>query len=250
VKVAVFLSMFKPRQAPQSALPAAPPAIEVVRQRAKHRLIGAGVLVLAGVVVFPLLFDTQPRPIPVDIPIEIPSRQGVKSLGKATVAPADSLGADGSLSQREELVAAPVKAVPVPAEPKPAQELPAPPAQTPVMAPPVPVAKKPAPAAVPAPAAPEAQESARAQALLEGREASKAVERFIVQVGAFADVALAQQARLKLERVGLKTYTHVANTPEGKRTRVRLGPFASRAEAEKAAAKAKGVGLTPAILTL
>ena len=123
--------MFKPRQAPQSALPAAPPAIEVVRQRAKHRLIGAGVLVLAGVVVFPLLFDTQPRPIPVDIPIEIPSRQGVKSLGKATAAPADSLGADGSLSQREELVAAPVKAVPVPAEPKPAQELPAPPAQTP-----------------------------------------------------------------------------------------------------------------------
>jgi DedD protein len=253
VKVAVFFSMFKPRQAPQSTVSAAPPAIEEVRQRAKHRLIGAGVLVLAGVVVFPLLFDTQPRPIPVDIPIEIPSRQALKPAVKATGAPPDSLGADAALSPREELVAAPVKAAPAPADPKPAQEqAAAPPVQTPVVVPPAPVAKKPVPVSAPAPAtaAPNAQESARAQALLEGREASKAVDRFIVQVGAFADVALAQQARWKLERAGMKTYTHVANTPEGKRTRVRLGPFATRAEAEKAAAKAKGVGLAPAILTL
>ena len=43
-----------------------------MRKRAKHRLIGAAVLVLAGVIGFPLLFDNQPRPISVDIPIEIP----------------------------------------------------------------------------------------------------------------------------------------------------------------------------------
>jgi DedD protein len=69
-------------------------------------------------------------------------------------------------------------------------------------------------------------------------------------VGAFADSALAQQVRLKLERAGLKTYTHVAETAEGKRIRVRLGPFVSRADADKAAAKAKGLGLVAAILTL
>jgi DedD protein len=34
-----------------------------MRRRARHRLIGAAVLVLIGVVGFPLLFDTQPRPI-------------------------------------------------------------------------------------------------------------------------------------------------------------------------------------------
>jgi DedD protein len=251
VKVAVFSSMFKPRQAPQSAVSATPPAIEVVRQRAKHRLIGAGVLVLAAVVVFPLLFDTQPRPIPVDIPIEIPSRQGVKPLSKAAAVPSDPIGADGSLSQREELVAPAVKAVPVPAAPKPTEEPPTAQAvQTPVVAAPAPVIKKPLPVAVPAPSGADAKESARAQALLEGRDGAKAVERFIVQVGAFADAVLAQQARVKLERAGLKTYTHVANTPDGKRTRVRLGPFASRAEAEKAAAKAKAAGLAPAVLTL
>src|SRR4051812_19273467 len=64
--------------------PVAPPSpaesIEAMRRRARHRLIGAVVLVLAGVVGFPLLFDTQPRPGSVDIPIEIPDRNKVKPL--------------------------------------------------------------------------------------------------------------------------------------------------------------------------
>src|SRR5437763_3993004 len=55
-------------------------SIEAMRRRAKHRLIGAAVLVLIGVVGFPLLFDTQPRPIAVDIPIEIPDRNKAKPL--------------------------------------------------------------------------------------------------------------------------------------------------------------------------
>lgn len=55
-------------------------SIEVMRRRARHRLIGAAVLVLVGVIGFPMLFDTQPRPIPVDIPIEIPDRNKVAPL--------------------------------------------------------------------------------------------------------------------------------------------------------------------------
>ena len=47
-------------------------SVEVMRRRARHRLIGAAVLVLAGVIGFPLLFDTQPRPVAVDIPIGLP----------------------------------------------------------------------------------------------------------------------------------------------------------------------------------
>jgi DedD protein len=63
-----------------------PESIEAMRRRARHRLIGAAVLVLIGVIGFPLLFDTQPRPISVDIPIEIPDRNKVKPL--AAPAPA------------------------------------------------------------------------------------------------------------------------------------------------------------------
>jgi DedD protein len=92
-------------------------------------------------------------------------------------------------------------------------------------------------------------EAARAKALLEDTPAAGSV-RIVVQVGAFAEADRARDTRLKLERAGLKTYTHVAETPQGKRIRVRLGPFASRAEADKAAARVKALGLPAAILTL
>ena len=60
--------------------PARAESIEVMRRRARHRLIGAAMLVLLGVVGFPILFDTQPRPIPVDVTIEIPDRNKVAPL--------------------------------------------------------------------------------------------------------------------------------------------------------------------------
>ena len=72
----------------------------------------------------------------------------------------------------------------------------------------------------------------------------------MVQVGAFADADKAQEVRLKLEKAGLKTYTQVAETKDGKRIRVRVGPFASKSEADKAASKIKTLDLPAAILTL
>src|SRR5262245_32445271 len=75
---------------------AAPPAesIEAMRRRARHRLVGAAVLVLIGVIGFPLLFDTQPRPVAVDIPIEIPDRNKAKPLVVPST-PAPSSAASG-----------------------------------------------------------------------------------------------------------------------------------------------------------
>ena len=49
-------------------------SVEALRRRARHRLIGASVLVVVGVVGFPLLFDTQPRPVSTDIAVDIPDR--------------------------------------------------------------------------------------------------------------------------------------------------------------------------------
>src|SRR5437764_4798647 len=76
------MAFFKSRKGgdePQVAI-RQPESIEAMRRRAKHRLIGACVLVLIGVVGFPLLFDTEPRPISVDIPIEIPDRNKARPL--------------------------------------------------------------------------------------------------------------------------------------------------------------------------
>ena len=75
----------------RNAAAAAPAeSVEAMRRRARHRLLGAAVLVLLGVVGFPLLFDTQPRPMSVDIPIEIPDRNKVKPLALPADARADT----------------------------------------------------------------------------------------------------------------------------------------------------------------
>ncbi len=271
--------MFKSRQAQAPVSPFNPPSIEWVRQRAKHRLLGVSVLVLAGVLLFPMLFDTQPRPIPVDIPIEIPSRQTAPPLkieprpkaATAAVPDGDTVTASSAKVPSAQSVAADEEVIiertaPAPAARPPALSVPEQ-AAAPKVAPasqdkpaqaaePVkPPVAQPKPAAVETPSAAAMADAARAKALLEGKPVPKAAAvvaegRFIVQVGAFAETARAQQVRQQLERGGLKTYTHVATTAEGKRIRVRLGPFASRAEADKAAAKAKALGLPAAILTL
>ena len=194
-------------------------SVDIVRKRAKHRLIGAAVLVLIGVVGFPLLFDSQPRPVPVDIAIEIPNKNTVRPLITQQPVPT-SVPA----------VVPPVAAV-VPSTP-PKEE---------------PVVDKPVPAVA------KVDDSARARALLEGKAAPSVAEsdtRLVVQVGAYADAAKAREARLKLEKAGLKTYTQVVDTKDGKRIRVRVGPFASKAEADKVAVKIKSLDLPVTILTL
>jgi DedD protein len=250
-------------------------SIEVMRRRARHRLIGAALLVLVGVIGFPLLFDTQPRPVPVDIPIEIPDRNKVaplvvpapvaettaaKPAAPSTPEPAPTAttqrpapsrtAAANGLAEGEELVpsARPATSKPaaapatVPAKPEVKHEAKPP------------LAPAPSPAPEPKPA--RADDSARARALLEGRTteapaATSAEEaRFIVQVGAFADAEKAREARTKVERAGLKTYTQVVDTKDGKRTRVRVGPFTNRAEADKAAARIKALDLSASVLTL
>ena len=106
-------------------------------------------------------------------------------------------------------------------------------------------------------------EAARAKALLEGQGAATVAvpgaatpkpeaeaARYIVQFGAFSDAAKAQETRNRVERAGLKTYAQEANTADGKRIRVRVGPFATRAQADAAANKIKALDLPASVLTL
>lgn len=228
---------FRKNREEQPSVAAKPESVEAMRRRAKHRLIGAAVLMLIGVLGLPVLFDKQPRPISVDTPIDIPDRNKTKPLTipSPVIEEAPKRGISEAQPKEEVIVSAPAKAVDeapkvvAKQEPKPVEK---------------PAEKKVAPV----------DEGNKAQALLEGKDLSKKNDvdgdRFVVQVGAFSDAARAREVRLKVERAGLQTYTHVAQTKEGSRTRVRVGPFAGRAEAEKAAAKIKKLDLPAAILTL
>lgn len=242
---------FRKRGDEPSAAATVPESVEVMRRRAKYRLIGAAVLVLIGVIGIPLLFDKQPRPIPVDTPIEIPDRNKVKPLNIPAPAATEAMKAEIAAS---EPAAAPVAAVAeLPkAEGKVTIALAAAgpdTSKTTVIPEPVPALDKP----VEKPVA-KAADGSKAQALLEGKSLNKTTEaadgRYVVQIGAFADVTRAREVRHKVERAGLKTYTQVAQTKDGTRTRVRVGPFADKAEAGKVAEKIKRLDLPAAILTL
>ena len=49
--------------------PASDDPVQAARLRARQRLVGAALLLVVGVVAFPLLFETKPRPLPLDTPI-------------------------------------------------------------------------------------------------------------------------------------------------------------------------------------
>lgn len=286
-------------------------SLEVLRQRARHRLIGSVVLVLAAVIGFPLLFDTQPRPMSVDTPIVIPERNAAPAAVASAPASAPVTSVSGTVS-------APAVSAPVASPLPPAGVLDA----NEEVVPPSPRAqesatrtasaansaadnggfkvdfgktngaleaktenKAPAPAKAVTEAKTEAKpeakvehkpdakadnkaeskadnkptsvpdkardDAAKARALLEGKDPAKsAEERLVIQVGAYTDAAKVREARQKLEAAGFKTYTQVIDAKDGKRTRVRVGPFESKAEADKNAQKIRKLQLDAAILKL
>ena len=285
------MALFKFRQGEDSSQAAPAQSVEAVRQRAKHRLIGAVVLVSLGVVGFPLLVDKQPRPMSVDLPIDIPDKTKTKPLtlpAPSSAAPAAAATAAVTPPIPPAASVAPAAADASSAKSAPAASSVVPPAaslssqeaiepkapksesKSEVKAEPKAEAKvepkaepkseakaeaKPAPKPADKPSADSGN---RALALLEGKDpaksdgktATKTETRLVIQVGAYEDTKKVTEVRAKLERAGLKTYTQVVDTKEGKRTRVRLGPFATKAEADKAVDKIKKLDLPASILTL
>ena len=253
-------------------------SVEVIRKRARHRLMGSVVLVLGAVLGLPLLFDSQPRPVAIDTPIVIPDRNQVSALSSTvsnakTGASKEGLVLDPALAGQsgaaksaltnsagldphEEVVTKDGKTE-VKSEPKveTKPELKAEPKPEPK------IETKPEPKAEPkieskndlkAEAKSDAKEAAKAKALLDGKDAPKGGEavRSVVQVGAYADLAKAKEARAKLESAGFKTYTQEVDTKDGKRIRVRVGPFASKEEADKTAEKIRKLNLQTSVLKL
>ena len=280
------------RRGPAAQAPAAeslPPSqadIEATRTRARRRLIGMAVLVGAGVIGFPWLFETQPRPLSNDVQVVQagaprgveggPSTPGRAVAGKVEVAgivaPQAASPAEDMVEQAEE---------PSPQDrSRPETAASAPGKATPPLA-------TASPANVADKAAEKAVEEARARRLAEQKAADKkaaeqkaaeqkaadqkaaerrqaearaaaskpadktdAAGRYIVQIGAFSDATKVQEVRQKVERLGIKTYTQSVDTPDGKRIRVRIGPYADKAEAEKALGSLHKAGLGGNILTL
>lgn len=252
-------------------------AVQQVRRVARRRLIGAVVLLGVGVIGFPLVFQTQPRPIPVDIPIEIPRKDGLAPLAVTPLAvPSEGNSAAGSATA---LAASAPSTIATPASPAAVAE-----PAAPVMAPAATTTV--APKASPAPRTPNASDrsgdkhadkhtdkhtdkhSEKPVDRTVERTAEKATEksvekpaekpsdrapapgRFAVQAGAYTDAEVVQEVRGRLERLGFKTFVQGVEVDGAMRTRVRIGPFATRQEAQDAAQKVKGAGLAASLVPL
>lgn len=230
-------------------------SVDAMRRRARHRLIGASVLVVLGVVGFPVLFDTQPRPVSVDIAVDIPDRATAKPLvDTSTPKP---LSASAGLDAKEEVVpdakaeakpdvkpetamaaaagAAAVAAVVSKAETK--SEL--------AKADNKPAVKSEVKSEVKA-----AEVKADAKPATKPSDSKDTGARFVVQAGTFSDDGKLRETRNKLEKAGITTYTQVIDSKEGRRVRVRVGPFTKRDDADKMANKIKQLQLQPQVLTL
>ncbi|MEC5161401.1 MULTISPECIES: SPOR domain-containing protein [unclassified Janthinobacterium] len=103
---------------------------------------------------------------------------------------------------------------------------------------------EPKPAAKPAQ---PAEDATRALAILEGKPAVKPQEagsgKFVVQVAALATQDKVDELQGRLKEAGIHSYTQKVPTPTGERIRVRVGPFGSKEDAEKARAKLSKLGL-------
>ena len=200
-------------------------SLDTLRRQARHRLIGATVLVLLAVIGFPLVFDTKPRELAADIRIEMPDKDAVRPSQAPTPPPS--------------VVAAPVPVPDVPASTEPtAAEV-----VTKAVVPPSVMPEKPQQSAAKEEEVPSKPDPG-------SEKSGDSAPRFIVQVGAFAEESKSKEVRSKLEKAGIKTYTHIAQTKEGKRIRVRVGPFATKEEAQKTVDKIKSLQLSATVLTL
>ncbi|MEY3062206.1 MAG: hypothetical protein RI892_1001 [Pseudomonadota bacterium] len=249
-------SRFSSTQTGADALSNAPAeSVEVIRKRARHRLMGSVVLVLGAVVGLPLLFDSQPRPVAIDTPIVIPDRNQTSPLS-ATSGSAKTDAIKEGLAQDQAIAASQTgvakSAVTNSAGLDPHEEVVTKDSKAEVRLEPKPELKAEAKPEPKSENNTDAKEAAKVKALLDGKEAPNSGDavRSVVQVGAYADLAKAKEVRAKLESAGFKTYTQEIDTKDGKRIRVRVGPFATKEEADKTAEKIRKLNLQTSVLKL
>jgi len=203
-----------------------------LKKRARRRLVGAVALALFAVIVLPMVMDREPRPSSQDIQVRIPSQD---STGLAS-----------------KVIPGKPAATPMPApEPKPVAEQKTEsqtgPEPAPAASPVVPAVVKPAPAAAPVPAAkpaaPEKKAEPADKPAADAKSTADGSAQWVVQLGAYKEAGNVKLLLSKLKGVGVPAYTEKLDSPQGPRTRVRAGPFASQEAAEKARAKIKIIGV-------
>ena len=116
------------------------------------------------------------------------------------------------------------------------------PQQTPTIPEQVPQEPEVKPAVIPPPALEPSAPVATAPPLIEKPVNAAANHGFFVQVGVFSKAENVKSVQAKLAKNGMTAVVESIKTSGGSRTRVRVGPFDNRAEADDALSKIRRVG--------
>ena len=193
----------------------------LLKRRARRRLVGAIALVVLIVVVLPVILDQQPRPVPQALTVQIPGQDG-GPFRTRVLPPLQSPPVTPQKGESTRAAKDPSNKT-MQAEPEPASRSRAP-------------KKDSARTADKERAKTQVAEARRAQALLND-------EGFVVPLGVFTNPDNAKQVQDRAASAGIKSYTESVKGQQGEQTRVRAGPFASRDAAEKARDRLKSLGL-------
>lgn len=184
-----------------------------LKRQARRRLIGAIALTILVVVLLPMVLDSEP-PVPSqDIDLQIPDKENVGEFVPKMVLP--PLNANDVASQ---------------------------PASAPVIAPLLdvkPVSGVEQPELKPRVETKPADKPA-------AKTGAKAHSGFVVQVGAFSNADAAKKLHEKLHKLGFPSYTEKISN----KVRVRVGDYATHAEAEKIRHKLEMQGMQPDVVNL
>lgn len=227
-----------------------------LKKRARRRLIGAIFFVSVVAIVLPSVMDQEPRQQVQDVEIRIPGQDDKPFAPRFAAAPAESAEPAAAAKPVEKAPEpAPAKAAEKAAEKtvaqtveKPAEKPAAKAEKVPEKAPEKAAAKSPEKPAEKPVEKPKTDDAKRAAAILAGQGAeAKAPAKggeFLVLIGAFANEDNVRHLKTKLSELGIRTYSEPLETPQGRKTRVRAGPFANRDAADKALAKMKKIGVS------
>lgn len=250
------------------------------KKRARRRLIGAVALVLAAVIGLPMVLDSEPKPIAQDIDIKIPSKdqapvprhvpqaaaldpseQILEPAGGASeVQPAVTpSGSTATAAAQKASGSSPQSKPASPADDKLAAAETQGAAKSEAKSAAKPEAHGNDIKAGAKPSASTDRETERAMAILEGKSAKPDAAKpasdnksgkYSIQVAALSNQDKVNELRSKLKAAGIASQTQKVPTASGERIRVRVGPFASKEEAEKMRARLVKIGLNGSLVPL
>jgi len=223
-----------------------------LRRRARRRLVGAVAIALAAVVVLPMLFDPEPKPLGSEVDIRIPAKDTpFDAAPGAPAATAPTLANEPASREAEPTVQPPAPAPAKPVTeasdktalaettaPKPAE---AKPVDTKAERTAEKETTKAEKTAADTKAGKKAAETAKTDAKADVAFASKG---YFLQLGAFSSETNAKHLLEKAQAAGFK----VALSSGNGQYRVRVGPFPEHAKALEVQAKLKAKGFSPVLI--